>query len=644
VTATATDSASDAGHPSWGHLLGWHAIAFVATLVVPALVRLGAPFWRLEATMQFQMLVWGAAYLAFALATTVLARREGGVGPFGVLLCAAVAWSGGYAVLSQAAGVSHSRVIAIGSVLLGTALGVIALRLGRWRWRAWAVPLALVVAAPLASLGGLAAGAEERVERTTRFGSSHHTLLLTRYPDLLAEQPMDGGAIEPYRDGFLVLTASGELWRLHESSTGAIASSRLPLTAPLGRERFLQDHQGREANQIFRATDLAIDTLSPTPTVYVAHQQWNPDARCLTLRVSVAPLAVRIPDAEESGVVPPVSSAGAWRTLYESTPCLAIRTGFDPMQTGGRLAWLARDALLLTVGDHGYAGLEVEEPSVSQDSASHYGKTIIVRLDGRHELYSIGHRNPQGILVAADGRIWSTEHGPQGGDELNLIRPGANYGWPEVTYGTEYGFEDWSLNPGRFDHAAFVEPVQAFVPSIAVSSLIELGGTQFPRWQGDLLLGTIARRAIFRLRIREGRVIYTEPITLGVRVRDLAQARDGRIVIYDGSRGLAVLSRAELGGGERAFATCAGCHGIDGRGTDKGPSLRHLFSQPIASLPGWDYSPALRALGGDWSEERLDRFLQDPAAYAPGTTMAFPGLSDAAWRAEVIGYLKARQY
>ena len=595
--------------------------------------------------MQFQVVVWGAAYLAFALATTLLARRDRPAGPLMLGASALAVWGTGYGVLTRAPGVSHSRVFALGSMILGTALVVLALKLAHWRWRAWAMLLVLVLVAPWAVGGRLAGATEERVERTKRLGSSHHTLLLTRYAGLLPEQPMDGGAIEPYGDGFLVLTASGEIWKLSESSNGMLLPSRLPLTAPLGRDRFLREHQGRAGDRIFRATDLAIDTLSPTRTIFVAHQHWNPEARCLTLRISVAPLVDRADEGEAAGDGNAPDATGAeWRTLYESKPCLTIRPGYDAMQTGGRLAWRSSDALLLTIGDHGYAGLAVNEPSVSQDTASHYGKTISVRLDGRHEIHSIGHRNAQGLLVASDGRIWSTEHGPQGGDELNLLHAGADYGWPRVTYGTEYGFEDWSLNPGRFDHGAFTEPVQAFVPSIAVSSLIELGGRQFPRWKGDLLLGTIARQTIFRLRVREGRVIYTEPIMLGVRIRDLAESRDGRIVIYDGASGMAVLSRAELGGGERAFATCAACHGIDGRGTDKAPSLRNIFSQPIAGSSGWNYSPALRALGGEWDEKRLDRFLADPAAYAPGTTMMFPGISDPAMRTEVIGYLQARQY
>jgi len=96
-----------------------------------------------------------------------------------------------------------------------------------------------------------------------------------------------------------------------------------------------------------------------------------------------------------------------------------------------------------------------------------YGKTILIHLDdGTSEIYSLGHRNPQGLYVTPEGAIWSTEHGPQGGDELNLIVRGANYGWPLVTYGTDYGSAAWPLSHVQGRHDGYQQPIlRGYPPS-----------------------------------------------------------------------------------------------------------------------------------------------------------------------------------
>ena len=251
-------------------------------------------------------------------------------------------------------------------------------------------------------------------------------------------------------------------------------------------------------------------------------------------------------------------------------------------------------------------------------------------------MLSLGHRNPQGLAVARDGRIWESEHGPQGGDEVNLIAQGANYGWPLVTYGVEYGSTAWPLDPEGRDHGEFQEPALAFVPSVATSALIELQGDEFPRWDGDLLLASLRAETLYRLRLRGDRVIYAEPIRLGRRIRDLAQMPDGRVVAWTDSGVLTELARA-TGAGDAFAALCAGCH-APAFGEPAGPSLAGVVGRDVASVPGFDYSEALRALEGAWTPEALDAFLRDPQAYAPGTTMDLPPLDDAA-RAEVVAYL-----
>ncbi len=109
--------------------------------------------------------------------------------------------------------------------------------------------------------------------------------------------------------------------------------------------------------------------------------------------------------------------------------------------------------ILLSVGDYGFDGVASIE-AVSQDRSTSYGKTITIAIaDGRSELFTIGHRNPQGLYIDHAGNIWSTEHGPQGGDKLNRLIRGANYGWPYATFGTDYGSFNWPLNKPEWNGA-----------------------------------------------------------------------------------------------------------------------------------------------------------------------------------------------
>ena len=275
-----------------------------------------------------------------------------------------------------------------------------------------------------------------------------------------------------------------------------------------------------------------------------------------------------------------------------------------------------------------------------QRSDADYGK--ILKIDpatGQHSIVSTGLRNPQGLAVTHDGRIWETEHGPQGGDEINVIEQGANYGWPYATYGTDYGTKSWPLNPDGHDHGQYHEPAFAFVPSVAISPLIELNGSEFPHWKGDLMAGSLRTEALFRVRTRGDRVIYVESFSVKHRVRDLAELPSGRLIVWSDDGTLVRVSRNDA---QSDFAAlCANCHQPK-YGTAVGPPLDGVVGRRIASVPGFVYSAGLRSRRGVWDEKTLDTFLRDPTAFAPGTTMLRIHLDDKS-RAQVIAELKKKR-
>jgi aldose sugar dehydrogenase len=222
------------------------------------------------------------------------------------------------------------------------------------------------------------------------------------------------------------------------------------------------------------------------------------------------------------------------RILFRASP-----DKVGPGHPGGRIVFLPDETLLLTIGD----GFDFRDQAQQLDSD--LGK--IVRLDRegrpaagntladsagtRPEIYSYGHRNPQGLLVdPRDGAVWEHEHGPKGGDEINRIRPGLNYGWPLTTFGVDYSGE---LISTKQRTKGIEGPVTVWVPSIAPSGFALYLGDAFPQWSGDFFVGALAERSLHRLRMRNGEVVLQETLLreLEARIRDVRTGPDGYLYL-----------------------------------------------------------------------------------------------------------------
>ena len=152
------------------------------------------------------------------------------------------------------------------------------------------------------------------------------------------------------------------------------------------------------------------------------------------------------------------------------------------------------------------------------------------REEGLATIWSTGHRNPQALTLRPEtGELWSTEHGPRGGDELNLVQRGKNYGWPRVTFGINYNgapITEHTQLPG------LEPPVMHWTPSIAVCGMAFADGSRYPEWEGDLLVGGLVGQVVERLRIEEGRISEREIILKNHgRVRDIKTAPDGTVYV-----------------------------------------------------------------------------------------------------------------
>ena len=207
---------------------------------------------------------------------------------------------------------------------------------------------------------------------------------------------------------------------------------------------------------------------------------------------------------------------------------------------GGRMAFLADGTLLLTVGE----GYTLREDA--QKTESQLGKLLRMTEDGDAPsdnpfadapyVYSYGHRNPQGLIVDASSQaIWMTEHGPKGGDELNRIEPGKNYGWPAITYGVDYSGA--IISP--FTEAPNMEqPVTYWVPSIATSGLALYTSSAIPSLTGKLLIGGLKAKKVVAVDVSGDSAVLSEPFPdLEGRVRDVRALSDGSVAVIDEAGG-----------------------------------------------------------------------------------------------------------
>lgn len=212
---------------------------------------------------------------------------------------------------------------------------------------------------------------------------------------------------------------------------------------------------------------------------------------------------------------------------------------------GGKLVFDEDGYLYLTLGDRQAPSTGDLTAHPAQDLSNHAGVIVRLNEDGTvpsdnpfvgergalPEIWSYGHRSPQGLAIHPQtGDLWMTEHGPQGGDELNLVTPGANYGWPVVGYGVNYG----SSSPihERQTATGMESPTRFWVPSIATSGLMIYDGDKFPQWQGDIFVGGLAGELIARLEMDEDyrTVLREEELLYGMgRIRDVRQGPDGYI-------------------------------------------------------------------------------------------------------------------
>ncbi|GGE00859.1 glucose dehydrogenase [Polymorphobacter glacialis] len=211
------------------------------------------------------------------------------------------------------------------------------------------------------------------------------------------------------------------------------------------------------------------------------------------------------------------------------------------MHSGGRLVFPADGTMMVTMGERSILPGRVQ----AQDLGSDFGKMVRINRDGslpkgnpyagkagaRPEIWSIGHRNILSAALDGQGRVWEVEMGPKGGDELNLVKPGKDYGWPTITYGEEYSGKP--VGKAITAQAGMEQPVYYWDPVISPSGMAIYSGSLFPEWQGNFFIGGLSSTALVRLVMRNDKVVGEERLLTdrAERIRDVVQGPDGALYL-----------------------------------------------------------------------------------------------------------------
>jgi cytochrome c2 len=469
-----------------------------------------------------------------------------------------------------------------------------------------------------------------------------------------------GGGLTSINEELVLLTHEGGIWLVDPEG----ASRTNIVVPPNGFDEYVETAREfgdsfRHNFNYFRYNDLLYLSGNERPRLVISFTEWLDDIECYVTAVAQLDLPKTL-----GSVMDVSANAADWRVFFRTHPCMPLKPRFRAIEghmAGGRLTDYGNSQILLASGDYSWDGFYAPQ-IVAQDNDTDYGKILHINVEtGTVRTVSKGHRNPQGIVVSSDGTLWSTEHGPRGGDELNRIIEGGNYGWPLETYGTAYNKSPHPTAADYGRHSNFIPPTFAWVPSVGASNLTTVEGFH-PAWDGDLLVASLAGRSLFRVRLRENRAVFAEPILIGKRIRYVHQHDSETIVLWTDDHMLMFLSvvehdpssivenilelesdltEDERAAVEAAIDDCMVCHSFDSTNHINAPGLGAIFAARPGSTAFQGYSDAMKRASGSWSEQRLLRFLEDPQAVVPGTTMPSPSIEDERTRRAVVEILLA---
>jgi hypothetical protein len=276
----------------------------------------------------------------------------------------------------------------------------------------------------------------------------------------------------------------------------------------------------------FAITDIAVlSQTTDTAQLLISYPRYNSARQCVTVVVYSY--------QAKFGTKPALKRGKLW---FQSNPCVPISA---VQHAAGRMEVIDSKSAYLTIGDLGFPEIGDKAKRGTLGSVMKISATKTIQI-------SSGHRNAQGIVLIGKD-LYTSEHGPRGGDELNLIQQGIDYGWPTVTYGERYSFGDYvkPTNPGS--HNGFRKPLTYWVPSVAPTELIQLpADSAWGAWSSSIVMGTLREESLIFIQMNNKRVVgQMQTINVNERIRDLDLAKDGSIIATTDSGKLLIIGPAQ---------------------------------------------------------------------------------------------------
>lgn len=350
--------------------------------------------------------------------------------------------------------------------------------------------------------------------------------------------PINGkyGGIEKIKNNILFVSGDGKALILDEKNLKFNEINTFDLK--INKKEFIKNYEkdfGKlRLQRRFGVKDIYINNFQGETILFLSSIFYNIEKDCYNLSLFKSTISSKI-NLKFNGI----------KKVFETKKCLVIENNlpsstsyklsknFAPTSASGRIEKINEDSILLTVGDFLYDGVNSE--NLVQDKKNDYGKILKINIkDYSYKIFSIGHRNPQGITLIDQNNIFASEHGPAGGDEINKIEENNNYGWPYKTYGTDYGKKNWPIkNKKKHSLENYVEPIISWTPSIAVSEIVFYDSNYFEKWKNSLLVSTLKDKSLYRIIMSKkfDKVLNIEKIEIGYRMRDIIIDEKGRIII-----------------------------------------------------------------------------------------------------------------
>ena len=350
------------------------------------------------------------------------------------------------------------------------------------------------------------------------------------------------GAIDFLNDKLIYIQGDGQIFLFQENKNNfefkKIESEKLPINRDEFIKKYEKVHGKARLRNGFGIKDMMINKfdLFENTSIILSSLDYNIKNDChkisLFLNEFIDVNKIRLNE---------------WKKIFSSKNCLNLNMNhkkqFYLSASGGRIVKYDENNILLSIGNFGGDGY-YSSLIHSQNLNNDYGKIIKVNLkDFSSEIFSYGHRNPQGLFLIDKENIFSTEHGPKGGDELNFILKGKNYGWPIATFGTDYFKKFSDVDTTNNSHNGYEKPIFSWGNSWAVSELIVYESNYFDKWKDNIITSSLAAQTLTRMVFNKEKksIIYFENIPIGKRIRDIIEAPNGEIVLltdqYEGVDG-----------------------------------------------------------------------------------------------------------